>query len=443
MIIGQVNPHHRFDNFMVETHNQFPHAALLAVAEAPGRTYNPLYIYGDAGDERAHLLNAIGNAIDEKDLRANLIVIPSEVFLEELINAFQDDDMIVFRAKYQEAELLIVNDLQLMSTKAGAMEELFSITNARYKEQKQTILASDCSPKRFSDFEARFQSTFEWGLIADIEPPGLEALRRIIERVAAEKGISISSEVVGFVSSEIEPYLQNRSITKFIEDILMHLVGHTSQVLSQLTFDLAKEALPHILAAISLRSEKGSIQVVDVSPVVLQMLNKDFSSIYKLDSEQFELLICERLSRMGFAVERVGSTYAPDGGVDIVAWPNKPDPFPFLLAVQVKHHRRPTLKTGPGAVKDLQAVIHSQAFQAGVLVTNTSFTPNAKWFASNSHHIIRLRDIDDLKRWLKGDFSDISNWREIPSEIELSPGVVVRIPNHGWSGHLIGQTRKR
>jgi len=157
------------------------------------------------------------------------------------------------------------------------------------------------------------------------------------------------------------------------------------------------------------------------------MLRRDYANIHQLSPESFEIFICDRLDKMGLDVARVGSTYKPDGGVDIVAWPRKPAPFPFLLATQVKHHMRPSKKTGPDAVKDLQAVIASKPFHAGLLVTSTSFTPSAHWFAANHPHIIRLRDMKDLQRWIWNNFTDDEEWREIPSSIELAPGVNIKI----------------
>lgn len=170
-----------------------------------------------------------------------------------------------------------------------------------------------------------------------------------------------------------------------------------------------------------------SVHVVSVSAEMLRILRDDISQIHSLSPDQFELFVCDRLCRMGFEVERVGSVYTPDGGVDVVAWP-KEATFPFLLAVQAKHHRSANRKTGPGAVKELQATIEHGPFQAGLLVTSTTFTPSARWFASNRPQLVRLRDIHDLSRWLQDRFLDDAEWREIPARIELAPGVFVELP---------------
>ncbi len=174
--------------------------------------------------------------------------------------------------------------------------------------------------------------------------------------------------------------------------------------------------------------DKPRVQSVPVISQVLELLRRDARYMYQLTPDQFELFVCDRLDHMGFAVERVGKCHAPDGGVDIIACPRVITEFPFLLAVQAKHHGSSSRKTGPGAVKELQAVVATQPFQAGLLVTNTTFTPDARWFAGHKSHIVRLRDCEDLRRWLYNDFVADQATREIPETIELRPGLVVRVP---------------
>jgi hypothetical protein len=131
---------------------------------------------------------------------------------------------------------------------------------------------------------------------------------------------------------------------------------------------------------------------------------------------------------MGFGVKQVGGhTYRKDGGIDIVAWPKQPE-FPFFMAVQAKYHHSPKYKTGSPAIRDLISVVQNFPFHAGVLVTNTTFTPDAKWFAKQHSSIIRLRDIQDIRRWLENNFLDEYDWREIPEKIEVCPGIIIEIP---------------
>jgi len=176
------------------------------------------------------------------------------------------------------------------------------------------------------------------------------------------------------------------------------------------------------------REREPRIELVEFSAELLAQLKKSPFDMLDLDPDQFERLICDRLHAMGMAVHRVGPTHEPDGGIDIVAWPERHSTFPFLLAVQAKHHRIKDRKTGPSPVRELQAVLQRKDFQAGLLITNTWFTPSALWEAAYRPHLVRLRDFEDLKRWIFDDFLHASEWREIPDSIEYAPGRRFRIP---------------
>lgn len=161
---------------------------------------------------------------------------------------------------------------------------------------------------------------------------------------------------------------------------------------------------------------------------ILRAIQQDDGAIYRLSPGDFQNLICDRFTAMGFAVQQIGSVNTPDGGVDIIACPGKNCPIPFLVAIQCKHHRDRQTKTGPDVVKDLQAVLGRGIFQVGMIVTNTSFTPDAQWAAEQRPNIIRLRDMQHLKRWLHDEFLHEEEWREIPQQIELRPGLIVQLP---------------
>ncbi len=175
----------------------------------------------------------------------------------------------------------------------------------------------------------------------------------------------------------------------------------------------------------------GQVVLVSATEVILKSLRRDPAEIYDLTPDQFELLICDRLDAMDFEVNRVGKVNSRDGGVDIVSWPKK-SAFPFLLAVQAKHRRRAALRIGPGPVKDLKAVLQSSPFDAGLLVTNTSFTPDATWWAQYGPQAVRLRELEDVRRWIMGNFSSEAV-RDLPKAIELAPGLTVTVPGHGRS----------
>jgi HJR/Mrr/RecB family endonuclease len=178
------------------------------------------------------------------------------------------------------------------------------------------------------------------------------------------------------------------------------------------------------------------IHIVDVTEQLVQRLLGNYDEIYNLSPESFEDLIHGRISAMGYEAERVRHAFARDGGIDIVFWPRRPCPVPFLGAVQVKHHRSRHRKTGPGAVREMAGVMSTLPFQIGMVVTNTSFTADARWYAENQPAIIRLRDMEDLKRWIDSNFTDEAEWREIPAAIELCPGVTIDLSNKTHHGRL-------
>jgi len=176
-----------------------------------------------------------------------------------------------------------------------------------------------------------------------------------------------------------------------------------------------------------LQLEPVRISLVGVAPILVERFAADPDAVHSLSPSDFEEFVCDRLYAMGLEPRRVGSTNQKDGGVDIVFWPRAKGAFPFLGAAQVKHHRDPSIAEGPGTVRDFAGVIAGHPFSAGILVTNTSFSPDAQWFAREHAGLIRLRDYHDVRRWMLNQFDDEAEWREIPSSITLCPGVVVKL----------------
>lgn len=168
------------------------------------------------------------------------------------------------------------------------------------------------------------------------------------------------------------------------------------------------------------------VETVGIGRLLAQKLESDTSLIYRLTPDDFEELICDRLSAMGLECRRVGSVFQKDGGIDIVFW-TPTGTFPFLGAAQVKHHRNPARREGSPTVRDFAGAIAGHQFGAGLIVTNTSFSPDAQWFARERSNLIRLRDLRDVRRWIGGNFASELEWREIPASIEVCPGVHVPI----------------
>ena len=168
------------------------------------------------------------------------------------------------------------------------------------------------------------------------------------------------------------------------------------------------------------------VELIPFGEVLAAKLRDDPNVIHNLNPEEFEQFICERLFAMGFEPQRVGSYNQRDGGIDVLFWPRVWRNFPFLGAAQVKH-RRLSRSVGPPAVREFAAVIANHPINAGLIVTNTSFTPDARWFAQERAKLLRLREFEDIKRWIADDFTSDQEWREIPKSIELAPGLIVKL----------------
>lgn len=169
------------------------------------------------------------------------------------------------------------------------------------------------------------------------------------------------------------------------------------------------------------------IEVVGIGHPLAKILEEEPSAIHRLSPAQFEEFVCDRLSAMGLEPQRVGPINQKDGGIDIVFWPRHKGVFPFLGAAQVKHHRDPRIIEGPSTVREFAGAIAGHPFSAGMIVTNSSFSPDARWFARERAKLLRLRDFDDIRRWIASNFADDEEWREIPSTIELCPGIVIKV----------------
>jgi hypothetical protein len=169
------------------------------------------------------------------------------------------------------------------------------------------------------------------------------------------------------------------------------------------------------------------IDLIGVGAGFMKALKDDPYLVHEISPEQFEEFICDRLYAMGLEPQRVGNTNSKDGGVDVIFWPRERGAFPFLGAAQIKHHRNPQTKQGPSAIRDFAGVLAGHPFTAGILVTNTSFTPDAEWFAREHARLVRLREFRDIRRWMFDIFDNAAEWREIPTMIQLCPGVSITL----------------
>ncbi len=173
--------------------------------------------------------------------------------------------------------------------------------------------------------------------------------------------------------------------------------------------------------------DQRRVELVTFTPALLEALVADPGLVFRISPAAFEDLLCDRLFAMGYEPRKVGATNRKDGGIDIFFWPRARAAFPILGAVQAKHHQTPDRREGPGTVRDFAAAINALPINAGLIVTNTSFTPDAEWFAKERAALVRLRDFVDLRRWLANRFDDPGEWRDMPNEIQLCPGVKIHL----------------
>jgi chromosomal replication initiator protein len=236
-----LNPRYTFDSFIVGSSNQFAHAACRAVAEAPSRSYNPLFIYGGVGLGKTHLMHAVGHYVLQHDRNLTLTYISSERFMNEMINAVRYDRLIDFRERYRTVDVLLVDDVQFLSGKEGTQNEFFHTFNALYDFQKQIVLSSDCPPHEIEQLEERLRSRFEWGLIADIQSPDLETKVAILKKKAEAEAVPLPDPVAIYIAGRIKSNIRE------LEGSLIRLIAYASLTGRELSVELAQDVLRNVL----------------------------------------------------------------------------------------------------------------------------------------------------------------------------------------------------
>ena len=250
--VSMLNPRYTFDTFVVSSCNQFAHAASTAVAEQPSRTYNPLYIYGGVGLGKTHLMQAIGNNICRGSLRMRYV--SSETFMNELINAIRFENTFEFKERYRSIDVLLIDDIQFLAGKERTQEEFFHTFNALYDAQKQIVITSDVPPRDIPTLEERLRSRFEWGLIADMQPPDLETKVAILRKKAEFDTVELPDDVGLFIASHCGSNIRE------LEGALTKVVAYSSMAGKELTVELARDQLRDFLPIESPAATVESVQ---------------------------------------------------------------------------------------------------------------------------------------------------------------------------------------
>lgn len=265
-----LNRRYTFANFVVGSSNRLAHAASLAVAQAPAKAYNPLFIYGGAGLGKTHLMQAIAHRVMENSPKDSVVYVSSERFANELINSIRDTKTVNFRNRYRNVDVLLVDDIQFLAGKERTQEEFFHTFNALHEANRQIVISSDRPPKEIPTLEERLRSRFEWGLISDIQPPDLETRIAILQKRAAAESLNIADEILRYVAENITSNIRE------LEGALTRLVFFSSLRQQHIDMGLAEEALRDILPN---RRSGNSVTVKSIQEYVSGQMDVSVSEI--------------------------------------------------------------------------------------------------------------------------------------------------------------------
>jgi len=285
-----LNPKYSFETFVVGDSNRFAHAASLAVAEAPAKAYNPLFVYGDVGLGKTHLMQAIGHYTLRQNPDLKVVYVSSETFTNELINSIRDDKTVDFRNKYRTIDILLVDDIQFLAGKERTQEEFFHTFNALHEANRQLVISSDRPPRDIPTLEERLRSRFEWGLITDIQKPDLETRIAILRKKASIERINVPNEVIVFIANQIQSNIRE------LEGALTRIKAYASMQNIPITVEMAKEALRDILAL----SQPRPLSIDDIQEGVARFFSlrtKDMLSKKRTQNIAFPRQIAMYLSR--------------------------------------------------------------------------------------------------------------------------------------------------
>ncbi len=305
-LLGALNPKYTFASFVVGASNQFAHAASKAVASQPGDHYNPLFIYGGVGLGKTHLANAIGHQILERNTLARIAYLSSEAFMNDLISSLRRDRMGEFKERFRKVDVLVLDDVQLLAGRERTQEEFFHTFNSLYDQRRQIVLTSDKVPKDIPDLEERLRNRFEWGLIADIQPPDVETRVAIIEKKAEMERIPLPHDVALFLGSEFAANVRE------LEGSLTRLGAHASLAHRPITVEFAREVLQAVLKPQTPKVSFDEIVTAvcsrfSVRPIDLRSKRRSKNVVLP---RQLAMYLCRRLMSVSFP--HIGELFGRD-----------------------------------------------------------------------------------------------------------------------------------
>ncbi|MCK9217673.1 MAG: chromosomal replication initiator protein DnaA [Firmicutes bacterium] len=237
-----LNSRYTFNTFVIGNSNRLAHAASVAVSESPAKAYNPLFIYGGVGLGKTHLMHAVGHYILDQNRNSKVVYVTSETFTNELINSIRDDKNIEFRSKYRNVDVLLIDDIQFIAGKERTQEEFFHTFNTLYEADKQIVISSDRQPREILTLEDRLRSRFEWGLIADIQPPDLETRIAILKKKANLENLTVPDDVLSYIANNIQSNIRE------LEGALNKVIAYSTLYNLEIDEEMAVEALKDILS---------------------------------------------------------------------------------------------------------------------------------------------------------------------------------------------------
>jgi chromosomal replication initiator protein len=306
--IPMFNPKYTFDSFVTGSSNRFAHAASLAVADNPGRAYNPLFIYGGVGLGKTHLMQAIGHSVLFNTKSLKVAYVTSETFTNDVVIAIREHKNVELRNKYRTVDILLIDDIQFVAGKESTQEEFFHTFNTLYEANKQIVISSDRPPKEFSTLEERMRSRFEWGLVADIQPPDLETRVAILSKKAKNESYNIPDDVFLFIASKVKSNIRE------LEGALLQVVARTSLNHKPINMETTQDALKEILST----DRPQNITIQMIQKAVAQVYNlkmDDFKARRRTNDIAFPRQVAMYLSRemADFALTKIGEEF---GGRD-------------------------------------------------------------------------------------------------------------------------------